>query len=154
MNRVDRTTDETIRVHARAATARDEVFVEPQAVADQPRDTVMRIGAGFGAFVASRATFEVQDEQALGEEETLFEEILGVHFLQILSGLGIATEQLTNLAGHRFSDFREGADEFAEVFATNADQFDVVERRTGRRSGSRLNVSSEFFSEFPSEIGE
>ena len=65
MDGIDGTADKAVGIGARAATAGDEPFVNPQAVADEPRDALMRIAARFGAFVAAGAGFEVEDQQSL-----------------------------------------------------------------------------------------
>jgi len=59
MDRIDRAPDQAIRIGARPARTGDEPFVDPQPLADQPRDAVMRIAARLGAFVAPRASLEV-----------------------------------------------------------------------------------------------
>ncbi len=74
MDCIDRTADEAVGVRAGAATAGHEPLVDSHAFAHQPRDAVVRVAAGFRAFVAAGAGFEVEDEQALGVEEALVDE--------------------------------------------------------------------------------
>src|SRR5581483_6419897 len=73
-DRADGAADHAQRIAALPARGRDEVLVEPEAVADEPRDAVVRVGAGADALVAARALLEIEDEQALRFEQSLREE--------------------------------------------------------------------------------
>ena len=74
VNGIDRATDEAIGIGARAARAGDQPLVDPQPLADQPRDALMRVAAGLGAFVAAGAGFEVENEKPLGVVQALVDE--------------------------------------------------------------------------------
>src|SRR2546421_12035987 len=54
-NRADRAADHAKRVAALAATRSDKILVEAQAIADEPRDAVVCVGAGIDAGITARA---------------------------------------------------------------------------------------------------
>ena len=57
------------------ARRRDQVLVEAQPFAHQPRDAVVRVGARLHALVAARALLEVQHQQALRLHQPLVQEV-------------------------------------------------------------------------------
>ena len=93
---IDRAADETVGIEAGTAGTGDEVILEPQPLADQPRDALVGVGTGPRALVTPRAAFEVEHEQLLGTVEAIFQEVPqfargpGLH-------LGIATQGLPRL---------------------------------------------------------
>ena len=60
-NRSNRATNHAKRVAALAATGGDEIAVKAQAVPDQPRDAVMRVGAGVHTSIAACAILQVEN---------------------------------------------------------------------------------------------
>ena len=64
------------RVAAGTTRGGDQESVVVQAVADQPRDTVVGIGAGGHARVAPGAIIEIDEEKILRFEQTLIEEFV------------------------------------------------------------------------------
>src|SRR5262245_57943723 len=74
VDRIDRAAHQAVRIGARTATAGHQPLVDPQTVANQPRDALMRVAAGLGALVAARAGLQVQNQQALSVVEALFDE--------------------------------------------------------------------------------
>ncbi len=97
MNGVDGASDQAVGVHAGSATACDEELVEPQSVANQPRHAIMRVGASLGAFVTSCASFQVEHEQTLRQEQTLIQILVGLDRLQSPARLFISPENLFRL---------------------------------------------------------
>ena len=75
VNGIDGAADEAIGIGARPATAGYQPLVNSQAVANQPRDAIVRIAASFGAFVAASASFQIQNEQSLRVVEPLIDEL-------------------------------------------------------------------------------
>ena len=73
VNGIDRAADQAVGIFARAAGAGDQVFAEPQPFALEPRDAAVGIGAGFGAFIAASAAFQIEHQQLLGVEQALVE---------------------------------------------------------------------------------
>ena len=59
-DRADRTADHAQRIAALAARGGDQVLVEPQPFADQPRHAVVRVRARPHALVAARALLEIE----------------------------------------------------------------------------------------------
>ncbi len=59
MDRVHWTTHHAIGVHARSAAGGNQEPIESHSIANQPRHTLMRIGAGLRAFVTACAAFQV-----------------------------------------------------------------------------------------------
>lgn len=62
MDRVDRTAHKAVGIKAGAARTGDEKILEPQALADQPRDALVRVGTSPRAFIAPRTAFEVEHQ--------------------------------------------------------------------------------------------
>ena len=58
-------------VAALAAACGDEKMIEAEAIADKARDAVVSIGASVHASVATRAVFEIEDQQALRFHQAL-----------------------------------------------------------------------------------
>ena len=73
VNGVDRAADQAVGIFARPASAGDQVFTEPQSFALQPRDAAVGVGAGFRAFIATSAAFQIEHQQLLSVEQTLIE---------------------------------------------------------------------------------
>src|SRR5262245_7502064 len=53
VNRIHGAAHKAVRIGTGAATAGDEPLVDPQAVADQPRDSLVRVATGFRALIAA-----------------------------------------------------------------------------------------------------
>ena len=75
-NRTHGAADHAQWVAALTATGGDEILVEAQAIADEPRDAVVCIGAGIDASIAARAIVQIQNEQALRFHQSLREELI------------------------------------------------------------------------------
>jgi hypothetical protein len=69
-----RAADHAERFSAVAARCRDEVFIPPQAIANQAADAIMSISARPDTLIASRAAVEVENQQALRFEQSLRKE--------------------------------------------------------------------------------
>src|SRR5262249_47404793 len=68
VNGVNGAADEAVGVFATAAGAGDEKLAEAKAVAFEARNAAVGVGAGFGAFVAAGAAFQIKDQEFLGIE--------------------------------------------------------------------------------------
>src|SRR5688572_369504 len=133
-NRSDRTPDHAQRIAALAARRRNQVFVEPQTLADKTRHAVVRIGARVDTFIAARALLEIEDEQALRLHQTLSQEIIQLGRIRRLLSRAVLREPLLRNALELCANRREGTDHLAEVLARNADCFDMVERAARSRA--------------------
>src|SRR5262249_21531298 len=72
----DGTTDHAQRIATRPARGRDQVLVEPEAVADEPGDPVMSLRARADTQIAPSAALQVEEQEVLGLHEPLRDEIV------------------------------------------------------------------------------
>ena len=132
-DRADRAADHAIRVEAGAARAGHQELVEPQALADQPGDAVVRVGARLGAFVAAGALLQVEHQQALGVHEPLAEEVAERrHARACWRALAVGLEPLrapTSVTAGL--DVGELVEDRVEVLGADPHDVDVVERGAG-----------------------
>ena len=75
MDGIDWAADEAVGVGATAASRSDEPFVEAETVANEAGDAAVSVGTCLGAFVATGAGFEVEDEKLLRIVKALVEEL-------------------------------------------------------------------------------
>ena len=131
MDRIDGTAHETVGIEARAAGTGDEEVLEPEPFADQPRDTLVRVGTGPRALVAPRAALQVEHEQFLGAVKAVLQETP-----QFAGGLGlrldVALQQPSRLRHQPFPHHRKRRENLLEVVSLDLDQLHVVECRAGR----------------------
>ena len=117
-----------------AAGSRHQKFVEAQAFADQPRDAVVRVGAGAHAVIAARAAFQIHHQQALRFHQALREE--GIE-RRAGGGRQALLVLLLALARPTFQALANGGEllhHLMELFGVDAHHFHVIERGAGGRA--------------------
>ena len=96
-DRSDRAPHHAQGVFALPARGSHQVVVQPQAIADQTADAVVRIRASPHALVASRTSVEIQHQQTLRFHQSLGQERVHGHILNLLKALAIFRDAV---AGH------------------------------------------------------
>ena len=133
-NRTDGAADHAEWVAALAATRGHEILVEAQAIANETRDAIVRIGACVHASVATRAVLQIQNQQALRFHQSLREKLIDgdvVNHLHALLVCGAAFGRHSFKAGSNAGETRHHV---AEIAAGDSHQLDVIERRARRGS--------------------
>ena len=133
-NGADRTTDHAQRIAATAAGGRDQELVEAQSVADQAAHAVVRIGAGAHALIASRAAIQIEHQQTLSLHQSLVQELLHRHILDLNHSLAVGLEVLVRHHLHLLADVGELIEHHPEIVAGDANHLDVIERSAGRHA--------------------
>src|SRR5437879_12521 len=133
-NRADGAAHHAQRIAALAATRGDKILVKAQAIADQPRDAVVRVSASVYASVAARAVLQIQNQQALRFHQSLREELIDGHVVNHLHALLIRGAAFRGHGFQAASHARETLDHVAEIFTGDSNELDVVERSASGRS--------------------
>ena len=153
-NRADGAADHTQRVAALAATRGDEILVEAQAIADEPRDAVVCVGASIHTGVAARAILQIQNQQALRFHQSLREELIDGDVVDHLHALLIGRAAFGGNRLETGSNAGETRDHIAEIIAGDSNEFDVIE--SSASGGSNAAAEEPDFAEIitPREIRE
>src|SRR6266852_1845388 len=144
-NRANRAADHAERVAALPAARGDKILVEAQAVADQTRDAVVRVGASVDASVAARAILQIQNQQALCFHQTLREELIDRDVVNHLHSLLIGSAAFGGDGFETGSNARKARDHIAEIFAGDSHELDVIEG--GARGSSNAAAEEPDFAE-------
>ena len=127
-DRTHRAAHHTQRVSALAAGRGHQVLVKSEPLAHQPRNAVVGIGASAHASIAARALFQVQDQQALRFHQSLRQEVVKRHRAHDGEPIAVLLQALLRCRFQAPADLREPLDHLLEVFAVDANHFDVIER--------------------------
>ena len=114
----------------------------------------MRIGTGFGTFIAARTAIEIQDQQVFGRVQPLVQKVGVSGGIQVLDIRFVTAEHFAGCLRQRFHNLRELLQEFAEVLSTNANQLNVVECRAGRGAGTGANLGPQLVRKELTDFGE
>ena len=133
-NGTDRAAHHAERIAALTARGGDQKILKSETVADETGYAVVGVGAGVHAGVATRAFLEIEDEQALRFHQALREELIDGNGLDQLEALGVGELTLGDNGFEADTDVRKTPHHFAEVFAGDFDDFDVIEGGTGGRT--------------------
>ena len=139
-DRTDRALRHAKRIAAGAARRRDEKMIVAQAVAEQPRDAVMRFRAGLDAGIAARAIIEIDEEKILRFEQSLIEIIVEPESGRDRARLGRRHPRL----GHRFElgpNVRKFFQHQVKFGARNSHHIHGIERSAGRDAFDRTQQS-------------
>ena len=114
-NGPDRTAHHTKRVAALAAGSSDEVLLEAQSVANQPRDAVMSVGASIHAGVAARTLLQVEEQKALCFHQSLREKLIDGHVAFHLNALLVLGQAFRGNVFEASTYAREEFDHLPEI---------------------------------------
>ena len=119
-DRSHRTAHHAQRVAALTAGSRHQEVFEAQSFTNQPRDTVVRVGAGTNARVAASALFKIQNQQALGLHEALRQKPVEGNIRGLFQALPILFQMLRSDLFQAAPDFGEGFHHTLKVFGCDA----------------------------------
>ena len=130
-DRSDRAPHHAQGVFALAARRSHEVVVQPQAIADQTADAVVRIRASPHALVASRTSVEIQHQQTLRFHQSLGQERVHGDILNLLKALAIFRDAVPGHGLKTSADLRKALQHEIEILEPNAHRLHVVQRGAG-----------------------
>ena len=111
-------------------------MVEAQAIADETRYAVVRVGASVHASIATRAVLQIQNQQALRLQQSLRQELIDGNVLNHLHALLIGRVAFRRDGFKACSNARETRDHVAKIFTRDSHKFDVIERGACRGSNA------------------
>ncbi len=129
----DRALGHAKRIVAGAAGRGDEEAVVAQAVAQQPGDAVVRLGAGVDAGVAARAFVQINEQKVLRFKESLVEELVHVQTARALLG-GVRAQAGVRDHFQLHPHGRIALQDAVKKVALDAHQVGLVKRTAGRHA--------------------
>jgi hypothetical protein len=106
-------------------------MIEAQAIANEPGNSVVRIGASFHTLIAACAAIQIENQKALRIHQTLAQKVVDRDILQVMQSTAVLFDALVRNGFQTYTHPWETCEHLAEIVAPNAHELHVVERGTG-----------------------